>query len=299
MISFKLTTIQKDKLISKYIQYEIENSNEYIIFFAKFNNLVLTIYEDKNKNYKGTISGTNENIFLLENDLIEEYKKPKINEVSHGFINESNQIGSDEVGFGDFFGPIVVAATYVNNETLNLIKKYKINDSKKISDEKILEIVPRIINKIDYSILCVDNLKLTELTDEKKYNLNQIKSILHCTVLNNVYKKHNDVDYVFIDKFNEIEKYYEYTKNEPNKIENITFEIHGEEKFPSVALSSWIARYYFLLKIKEISTKYNIDIPLGASKKVDIFAQEFKDKFGIDELNKIVKTNFKNYKNLI
>lgn len=299
MKTVELTNEQKDLLINKYSSYQVDNDNEYIIFAAKINNIYLSIFENKNHLFKCTISGNNEDDFLNENNLIAKIKKQKINEELQGFLNESNQIGSDEVGFGDLFGPIVVVATYVDQDVLNLIKKFNINDSKKVNDETIINIVPQIINKVDYSILCVDNEKLSELINQKHLNLNQIKSILHNTALNNVYKKHKDVTNVFIDKFNEKEKYFEYIKDQENNINDITFEIHGEQKYPSIAISSWIARYYFLKKIEEISKKYSVQIPLGASKKVDEFAKDFKNKFGLDELNKIIKTNFKNYKDLL
>ena len=42
-----------------------------------------------------------------------------------------------------------------------------------------------------------------------------------------------------------------------------------------------------------------MEIPLGAGTIVDEFAMKFVKKYGIDELNKICKMNFANYKNLI
>ena len=47
--------------------------------------------------------------------------------------------------------------------------------------------------------------------------------------------------------------------------------------------------------MSELGEKYGVKIPLGASKEVNEFAKKFINKFGIDEFNKIVKQNFKNY----
>jgi ribonuclease HIII len=179
-----------------------------------------------------------------------------------------------------------------------LIKEYGIDDSKKISDAKILDFVPKIINQVEYSLLNVDNVKLNELFD-KGYNLNQIKSILHNLALNNVYAKHNGVKNVFIDQFTTPESYYKYNAFETNNIENITFKTHAESLYPSVALASCLARYHFLSKISAMSKKYDVQIPFGASKKVDEFAKEFLDKFGENELKNNVKTKFSNYKKLL
>ena len=75
----------------------------------------------------------------------------------------------------------------------------------------------------------------------------------------------------------------------------ITFKTKGEVQYPSIAVSSLIARYSFLKELDLINQKFQVEIPKGASTTVDDFAQNFKDKFGKDELNKICKMNFKNY----
>ena len=47
-----------------------------------------------------------------------------------------NSVGSDEVGTGDYFGPIVVTATYVTKDDVEFLDNLGVMDSKKISDEK-------------------------------------------------------------------------------------------------------------------------------------------------------------------
>lgn len=300
MLTIKLTEEQKNAIIEKYSEQSLDTIGEYEIFRMKTEEIELIIFENSKHDYfKCTINS--EKIvefcrdFSISEDQIAVKKEKK--ETPKGFVFLENQIGSDEVGFGDFFGPIIVAAAYVDRKTLELINQYGITDSKKISDEKIMDFVPKIISKISYSLIRVDNDKLNELFD-KGYNLNQIKSLLHNKVLNNVYKKHPKVRNVFIDQFTSPDSYYRYITFEENNIKNITFQTKAESSFPSVALASCISRYWFLIKINEMSEKYGMKIPFGASKKVDEFAKEFTDKFGIDELRKNVKTKFKNYKNL-
>ena len=79
----------------------------------------------------------------------------------------------------------------------------------------------------------------------------------------------------------------------------IVFREKGETCFPSVAIASNIARFFFLQAMKEIGEKYNVSIPLGAGKEVNEFSKKFIDKFGIDEFNKITKRNFKNYSEVL
>ena len=130
-------------------------------------------------------------------------------------------------------------------------------------------------------------------------NLNEIKSKLHNQALFNVKKKHPEVKNIFIDQFVSPELYYGYTAFENNVVDNITFKTKAESLYPSVALASMIARYCFLKELEVMNEKYNVIFPKGASIKVDEFAKEFVDKYGISELQKVAKCNFSNYKKLL
>lgn len=301
MPSIRITEEQKNLIVEKFSQYALDCPSEYIIFYAKNEDFDIKIYS----NSKGTkltclINSSKIVEFCRDFDISESQikeEKEKV-ELPEYFVCTDDQIGSDEVGFGDFFGPLVVAAAYVDINTMEIINEYGIGDSKKINDKVILDFIPKIISKVHYSLLCVDNEKLTEYF-EKGMNFNEIKSLLHNRVLNNVYKKFPHVKNVFIDQFTAEKNYYKYIEGKENNIANICFKTKGESYFPSVALASCIARFHFLMKMKEIGEKYDVEIPFGASKKVDDFAKAFIDKYGLNELSKIVKTNFRNYKNLI
>ena len=304
MLKIKIDEEIKNKIIEKYSSYQLTSKNIYLDFYALINDTKIQIYSNAKKNdFKLLIDGEDElkifnDLNLSKENLINEDKKIRESTTTTTFLNLEPQIGSDEVGFGDFFGQIVVVAAYYDENFKELFDELKFKDSKKLTDKKILEIVPKILDKVKYSCLVVDDIKLNELIN-KKMNFNQIKSILHNTCLNNLYNKIDEkVNYIFIDKFNDEKKYYEYIKDEKNQLKNITFEIHGEEKFPSVALASCIARYVFLEKMEILNKKYNVKIPFGASKIVDDFALNFKNKYGLKELQKITKTNFKNFKKL-
>ena len=47
--------------------------------------------------------------------------------------------------------------------------------------------------------------------------------------------------------------------------------------------------------MEEYHKKYDLIIPYGASSKVSEFAFDFANKFSKEELDKIIKKNFKNY----
>lgn len=211
-------------------------------------------------------------------------------------INRYPQIGSDEVGTGDFFGPIIVTAAFIEKEDLPLLEELGITDSKKMSDQRILELGPELIKRFDYSELSLSNDVYNEKVS-KKFNMNAIKAKMHNAALLNLKKRHPEA-YVYIDQFAEESLYYSYLKGEKEILQGINFMTKGESHFPAVALASVIARYAFLRKMAKLSETYGVSFPLGAGLEVDEFASSFLSKFGEKELSKVAKLNFANYKKL-
>lgn len=292
-VSYKIDLETKQKIENFYLDYKMPNDGDYICFFAKVDNLTITIYESK-KGYKVVFTGKNAlyeaKIFNPDAEISESKSERKID-----FIDLNNQCGSDEVGFGDFFGPLVVVGVYFDS---SLTKKLdSIKDSKKLTDEFILSFVPTIIKNVTFSKLTVHNEKYNSLI-KKGYNMNQIKAMLHNRVLLNLQKRKPDCKTFYIDQFCDEKLYYNYLKNEKEIVRNITFKTKGESYYPSVALASMIARYCFLQEMDVLSKKYNMNFPKGASKTVDDFATIFIQKYSLEELKKVCKTNFTNFSKL-
>lgn len=292
-VSFKITEEEKNKIISFYNDYQIENNGMYIVFFAKYETITITIYQSK-KGYKVVFNGKNAlkeaQIFNKNAEIIIPKETKQIE-----YETFESQIGSDEVGFGDFFGPLIVVAAYFDkdNQEIEFIK-----DSKKLTDSFIMQYVPTIINKVKFSKLTVHNEKYNSLIN-KGYNMNQIKAILHNTALVNLSKKIPTCKNFFIDQFCNESTYFSYIIDQKERLFDIKFSTKGEQHFPSVALASMIARYCFLLEMDNLSKKYNMTFPKGANITTDAFAQEFIKKYSLEELKKVCKTNFSNYQNLI
>lgn len=53
-------------------------------------------------------------------------------------------IGSDESGKGDYFGPLVIAAIYINPETEQQLRALNVRDSKLLSDNIVLSLADEI-----------------------------------------------------------------------------------------------------------------------------------------------------------
>ena len=169
-----------------------------------------------------------------------------------------------------------------------------VRDSKKLTDEKMIEIAPKIIEKIPYVTFILDNSSYNKLSDTDK-NMNKIKAVLHNKVLVNLIKKGPfDYEKIVIDQFVYPKKFYEHISRAPEKITNVTFLTKAEDQVMSVAAASIISRYVFLREMKKMGEKFGKAVPLGASNVVDDFACEMVKKYGMDVLTSCTKLNFKN-----
>ena len=97
------------------------------------------------------------------------------------------QAGSDEVGTGDYFGPVVVSATIVEKDQVDVLQSMGIQDSKQINDEKIRQLAPRIKELCPYTILVVSNDKYNQV--HQTHNMVDIKCLLHNQAYVNLQQK--------------------------------------------------------------------------------------------------------------
>ena len=172
-----------------------------------------------------------------------------------------------------------------------------VNDSKKLTDDKILKIAPLIAQKIQYKSLILSNVDYNKY--HSKYNMNKVKAILHNKVLLEVMDMKPNVDYIIVDEFAKEYIYYNYLKEATRVQRNITFMTKAESKNMAVACSSIICRYLFLKEYDKLNKEYNVILPKGAGEKVDEVGKQLVDKYGVDILNKIAKLSFKNTEKII
>lgn len=302
MITIKVTKETLDAIEKEYFDCITERNVGYILFAIKTDDNIITAYDNKKKTvFKVTIQGDN------AMELAKKYsnspdtlpKKQKNEDENLFFVDVDQQIGSDEVGTGDFFGPLVVCAAYVDHDTMKVIQEYGITDSKKLSDAKIKRLVPLLLKKVHFVCKIIKPDKYNELQN-KGINMNKIKAIAHNYVLLKLHERCPYVKNIYVDQFTPEDKYYEYLLGSASAIQkNIVFREKGELYFPSVALASCIARYAFIHEMEFMSQKYGVKIPFGAGKEVNNFGKKFIKKFGLAEFDKITKRNFKNYQEIV
>lgn len=302
-ITLKVSENTKQKMIEYFEDKKRPKTPDYAIFQADEADTVVTLYNSGKAVFQGVSADIDANMWKeMERHLNptkkveitnsnDKKKKDKIIEKIDPKIYYANTIGSDEVGTGDYFGPIVVTASYVEKENIPFLEELGVKDSKKLTDEKILEIVPKIIKKIPYECIILSNKEYNEnYTDDM--NMNKVKAILHNKVLSKLKEKYQ-ADYIVVDQFAQPYVYYNYLKG-TNYIRNITFMTKAEDKCLSVACASLISRYVFLKQFDKLGETIDTFLIKGASDKVDELGVKIVKKYGFDKLKEIAKLNFKN-----
>ena len=204
-----------------------------------------------------------------------------------------NVFGSDEVGVGDFFGPIVVTAAYVSSDKAQFVEDLGVRDSKLILDEKIKAFTPTLMKEIPYVSYV---LTCKEYNDYQKrgYNMNRIKAIIHNKVLYEIIQKGYPYDRIVVDQFVYPRRYYDHVKEEKNIVRNIHFMTKAESLCSAVAAASCISRYLFLQEMDKLSEELGMTVLKGAGKEVDMLAAKIVEKYGEEKLQEIAKGNFRN-----
>ncbi len=202
------------------------------------------------------------------------------------------QAGSDEVGTGDYFGPVCVAACIVREEDLPLLQKLQVRDSKMITDDTIRRTAPELAAVLPHSLLIVPDAKYNEVHASR--NMNAIKAILHNSAYLRLSSRCPLPALKVVDQFTPEKNYYRYLAGEREIVRGIRFETKAENKYEAVACASIIARYAFLVSMDRMSEQYGMTFPKGASAEVDAKAREFTARYGKEKLGEVAKLHFKN-----
>lgn len=302
-IVFKISDNLKNKVIDFYKDRALPNHPPYSIFQVKDYDCVITLYESGKLMFQG-IGADIEASYWMEEERInnnhdlekelkdkQEKKDKKDEELNDTRFKNISTIGSDEVGTGDYFGPIIVTASFVDISKKSFLYDLGVRDSKKITDEKIISIAPTLIKEFPHVtyILTPSDYNRLGIT-----NMNKVKAILHNKVLFALKSKNYNYDKIVVDQFCFPTKYYEHIKETPNKVTNITFTTHAEDKCLSVAVSSIISRYIFIKEMEKMEEQLKMKVPKGAGDIVDQTGVKIVNSYGIEKLKDIAKLNFKN-----
>ena len=158
-ITLKVSENTMNKMAEYFEDKKRLKTPPYAVFQADEADTVVTLYNSGKAVFQGISADIDANMWKEMEKHLNPNKKVDIkvagekkneNKKINPKIYNANTIGSDEVGTGDYFGPIVVTAAYVTKDDINFLETLGIRDSKKMTDEHILKTVPQIIKHIPY-----------------------------------------------------------------------------------------------------------------------------------------------------
>lgn len=233
-------------------------------------------------------------------DFVEFVIEPQITEtVTLGYEADADpkasepHMGIDESGKGDYFGPLVVAAAYVDSKFYDQLESIGVKDSKRItSDKKALAMGRQIRQILNNHFVCIT-------VSPKRYNelyskirsLNKFLAWGHAKAIENLLEKVPECPRALSDQFG---KKSDVTRSLQKRGKEIVLEQrHKAESDLAVAAASIIAREQFLRHLEQASKTLNVTLPKGASAQVKDIAESLVKTHGAPILAEIAKCHFK------
>jgi ribonuclease HIII len=199
-------------------------------------------------------------------------------------------IGVDESGKGDYFGPLVIAAVCVDDETASMLRTSGVRDSKTLSDRTIAELAKDIEGLCRTSVVAIGPARYNELYNKFK-NLNRLLGWGHARAIENVLEAGCPASRAISDQFGD-ERFITSALMEKGRTIRLTQRPRAEEDV-AVAAASIIARSEFVRRLERLSDEAGLVLPKGASNLVDAAAKRLVRAKGKDALSTFAKVHFK------
>lgn len=261
-LTSKVTKDQIKKIDALYKAFKVKDlKNESLLALYKTKKLTISIF----KNGTLLLQGDEKAIYAFSHSSKQRAVKKE--------VSVDGTIGMDEVGTGDYFGPIVTCSCYVDNKVINKVKALKVNDSKKFDDKSIRTMAKQLKKIVLYqTVVCKPSIYNS--LENKFGNNNIIKAFCHNDALSTLVKKLGNKEYkIYLDQFVSRENYYKYLKMAKAKpIYVDVIETKAEAKYLSVACASIIARDTFLDYMNMLSARAGVVLPKGATQKDKIIS---------------------------
>lgn len=225
--------------------------------------------------------------FILEPEIL---KSVSYGYEAHFAVQQGHShIGVDESGKGDFFGPLVVAAVYVEKEKLGRMLEAGVKDSKKLSSAAVNRLSGIIRSECPFSVVAIGPERYNALYENIK-NLNSLLAWAHARAIENLLDK-VDCQSIVIDQFAK-EHVVLNSLMKRGKGVKVT-QMHQGEQDLAVAAASIVARKEFLDRLDALSRTAGVELPRGAGAQVEKTARKICESGGPEALNKLAKQHFK------
>lgn len=208
------------------------------------------------------------------------------------------RIGVDESGKGDFFGPLCVAAVYVNATVLEAWKSAGIRDSKTVgSDAAIarLDAVIRGTPGCQVSVIAIGNEAYNRL-HERHGSVNTVLAWGHARAIENLLERGPLLDpppvRAVSDQFASSKTTVERALLPLGRSLPLV-QRHRAEEDIAVAAASIVARHECLERLGRLGKEFGMTLPRGASAAVEQAARALVASHGAGVLPRVAKMHFR------
>ena len=202
-------------------------------------------------------------------------------------------MGVDESGKGDFFGPLVIAAAYVDETIAKDLKALNVRDSKTITTDKAAQDLAKKIRARlgdKFTVISIGPAAYNRLYVTMK-SVNRILAWGHARAIENLLEKVPGCPRALSDQFGPEQQIQRALQQKGRQIK--LEQRHKAESDIAVAAASILARSGFLTALDKLGEKYAVKLPKGASDKVKAVASEIATKHGGAAFLETSKCHFK------
>jgi ribonuclease HIII len=200
-------------------------------------------------------------------------------------------IGTDEVGKGDYFGPLVVAGALVPAEAVDSLTLLGVRDSKTLSDTTVRNLASQariLLGSRRIEEIAISPFKYNVLY-QKMRNVNRILGWAHAKAIENLLANGENCELALADQFGDPGYIRDSLMSRGKRIE--LKQATKAERDKAVATASILARDTFLRKREEMSESYHVVFPKGATDVVE-FGKKLIREHGMGILPHVAKLHF-------
>ncbi|MBP7638592.1 MAG: ribonuclease HIII [Kiritimatiellae bacterium] len=202
-------------------------------------------------------------------------------------------MGIDESGKGDFFGPLVACAVYVDPDLAHAMQELGVKDCKQLSDKAVFFIgtkTRQLLGPKRFAMVSIGPEAYNRLY-AKIRNVNSLLAWAHARCIENLLETVPDCPRAVADQFGakQVIERALMKKGRSIKLE----QRHKAESDIAVASASVLAREAFLRGLGRLGETHGIQAHKGASEQVKASAIELVKKAGPEVLLKACKCHFK------
>lgn len=198
------------------------------------------------------------------------------------------RIGTDEAGKGDYFGPLVVAAVFLDDRREAILAELGLRESKVVSDARCRELSRQVREVCSHTIVRINPERYNALR-EKMGNLNHLLAWAHARAIEDVLGE-VACDRVVTDRFQAGDLLRRALMERGRRV--TVEERTGAESDLAVAAASVVARAAFLATLARLSKEVGVTLPKGATHVVGA-ARQVVARGGRELLRRVAKLHFK------